>query len=113
MNICFIFALSSCAVSEKKWHESVSKLGGQSIYIAKDGAVSTRINNKVSNNPNLNIFDAESADSGYGALQMLYSQYGLEYKNKPDYNSVYILDMRNNRKSIGEYNKIINKEKNK
>ena len=28
MNICFIFALSSCAVSEKKWHESVSKLGG-------------------------------------------------------------------------------------
>lgn len=111
--------LFSCTVSEKQWHESASKLGGQSIYIPENGIVSVRINNKVSSNPNLNIFDSRSADIGYAAMNMLYKQHKAEYESNPNSsNNVYILDLRNAGGGIQEYQDIIiknsqNPEKNK
>ena len=111
INISFIMALFSCTVSEKNWYEAASKLGGQSIYIKKDGSVSTRINRNISYSPKFNISDSQSADISYAAMQILYRKHSLEYKANPDYNSVYILDLRNGLKSFKEYDDIISKER--
>jgi hypothetical protein len=96
-------------VSEKGWHETASKLGGQSIYIKKDGRISAKINNKISNHPKFNIFDSRTANIGYVAMKILYKEHGLKYENSPDYNSVYILDLRSGQKNFIEYDKIIKK----
>lgn len=112
--ILTLFLLVSCTVSEKNWHEAASKIKSQSIYIKKDGVISAKIDNRISDDYKLNISDAGSADITYGAMRILYKEHKLEYDNfnKID-NNVFILDLRNGFKNIEEYRKIISKEKNK
>lgn len=104
--------LASCTVSEKNWHKAASNINGQSIYIKKDGTIIARIDDKLSDRPSLNIFDSQSSDIGYGAMKILYKEHRAEYENNSNnIRNVYILDLRNTRKSLGEYNKIISEEK--
>lgn len=104
----FFILISSCTVSEKNWHEAASKINGQSIYISKDGVVSANINNKLSSQPNINLFDSKSADIAYAAITLLYKKHRTEYEsNSNKFTNVYILDLRDGLKNPSEYEKII------
>ena len=110
--LSFLSLIMSCTINSNEWHEAASKLGKQSIYISKDGQISAKINNKISSNPKINVFDAKSADIGYASLNILYKNYKYDYIDNPDFNSVYILDLRQQAIDFKQYVKIINDQKN-
>ncbi len=105
-----LFFLSSCTVSEENWHEAASKIKGQSVYITKDGVISARVDDRLSSNYGLNIFDTKSADIGYSAMKLVYKQHQSEYDNSNKITNVYILDLRSSYGSLEDYKKIISKE---